>query len=30
LALARAFTARDYVQAQRVRTRMIDNFNKAS
>jgi len=29
LVLARAFTARDYVQAQRVRTRMIANFNRA-
>ena len=29
LALSRAFTARDYVQAQQVRTRLIDNFDKA-
>ncbi|MBN2005468.1 MAG: hypothetical protein JXA21_19070 [Anaerolineae bacterium] len=29
LALARAFTTRDYVQAQRVRTRLIANFNRA-
>ncbi|MBU2261132.1 MAG: amidase [Proteobacteria bacterium] len=29
LALARAMTASDYVQAQRVRTRMIANFNRA-
>ncbi len=29
LALARAFTTRDYIQAQRVRTRMIANFNQA-
>lgn len=29
LALARALTAGDYVQAQRVRTRMIANFNRA-
>jgi Asp-tRNA(Asn)/Glu-tRNA(Gln) amidotransferase A subunit family amidase len=28
LALARAFTARDYIQAQRVRTRMIGHFNR--
>ncbi len=28
LALARSFTARDYIQAQRVRTRMINNFNQ--
>ena len=28
LALARAFTARDYIQAQRVRTRMIANFDR--
>jgi Asp-tRNA(Asn)/Glu-tRNA(Gln) amidotransferase A subunit family amidase len=29
LALSRAFTARDYVLAQRVRTRLIDNFDRA-
>ena len=29
LALSREFTARDYVQAQRVRARLIDNFDKA-
>jgi Asp-tRNA(Asn)/Glu-tRNA(Gln) amidotransferase A subunit family amidase len=29
LALARAFTARDYVQAQRIRTRTIRNFMRA-
>lgn len=29
LALARAFTTRDYVQAQRVRTRLIANFKRA-
>jgi len=29
LALARAFTTRDYVQAQRVRTRLIANFSRA-
>ncbi|MBP6179289.1 MAG: amidase [Anaerolineales bacterium] len=29
LALARKFTAMDYVTAQRIRTRMIDHFNKA-
>ncbi|OGN73650.1 MAG: hypothetical protein A2X25_14915 [Chloroflexi bacterium GWB2_49_20] len=29
LALAKAFTASDYVQAQRVRTRLIANFNNA-
>jgi len=29
LALARAFTARDYIQAQRARTRMIGHFNRA-
>jgi len=29
LALARSFTSRDYVQAQRVRTRVIANFNRA-
>ena len=28
LALAREFTARDYIQAQRVRTRMMANFEK--
>jgi len=28
LALARQFTARDYIQAQRVRTRMIANFDR--
>jgi Asp-tRNA(Asn)/Glu-tRNA(Gln) amidotransferase A subunit family amidase len=28
LALARQFTARDYIQAQQVRTRMIINFNR--
>ena len=28
LALAREFTARDYIQAQQVRTRMIANFNQ--
>ncbi len=29
LALAREFTARDYIQAQRVRTQMMANFNRA-
>jgi Asp-tRNA(Asn)/Glu-tRNA(Gln) amidotransferase A subunit family amidase len=29
LALARQFTTRDYLQAQRVRTRLIANFNRA-
>ncbi len=29
LLLARTFTARDYVQAQRMRTRTIENFSKA-
>jgi Asp-tRNA(Asn)/Glu-tRNA(Gln) amidotransferase A subunit family amidase len=29
LALARELTARDYIQAQRVRTRMIGHFNRA-
>lgn len=29
LALAKAFSATDYVQAQRVRTRLINNFNHA-
>jgi len=29
LAMARKFTARDYIKAQRVRTRMINNFNRA-
>jgi Asp-tRNA(Asn)/Glu-tRNA(Gln) amidotransferase A subunit family amidase len=29
LALAKAFTAADYIQAQRVRTRLIANFNTA-
>ena len=29
LALARQFTARDYIQAQRVRTRMMANFERA-
>jgi Asp-tRNA(Asn)/Glu-tRNA(Gln) amidotransferase A subunit family amidase len=29
LALARQFTTRDYIQAQRVRTRMMTNFNRA-
>ncbi len=29
LALARAFTTRDYLQAQRVRTRLTANFNRA-
>jgi Asp-tRNA(Asn)/Glu-tRNA(Gln) amidotransferase A subunit family amidase len=29
LILARSFTARDYVQAQRVRTRTIENFDRA-
>jgi len=29
LALARKLTARDYILAQRIRTRMIENFNKA-
>ena len=29
LALSREFTARDYVHAQRVRTQLIDNFNRA-
>ncbi len=29
LLLARSFTARDYVQAQRVRTRTIENFGRA-
>lgn len=28
LALARQFSARDYIEAQKVRTRMINNFNK--
>jgi Asp-tRNA(Asn)/Glu-tRNA(Gln) amidotransferase A subunit family amidase len=28
LALGRAFTAQDYVQAQRARTRIINNFNR--
>ena len=29
LALARAFTARDYIQAQRARTQLMTNFNRA-
>ena len=29
LALARAFTARDYIQAQRARTQLMINFNRA-
>jgi len=29
LALARQFTARDYINCQRVRTQMIDNFDRA-
>lgn len=29
LALAREFTSRDYIKAQRVRTRMINHFNRA-
>jgi Asp-tRNA(Asn)/Glu-tRNA(Gln) amidotransferase A subunit family amidase len=29
LALARQFTSRDYVKAQRARTQMINNFNRA-
>jgi Asp-tRNA(Asn)/Glu-tRNA(Gln) amidotransferase A subunit family amidase len=28
LALARNFTARDYIKAQRIRTRMMTNFNR--
>jgi Asp-tRNA(Asn)/Glu-tRNA(Gln) amidotransferase A subunit family amidase len=28
LALARAFTARDYIKAQRMRTRLMDNFDQ--